>query len=68
MKVFFIFSAKVKKKKKNHQETGLQVRERLLIATHLDQSNYLANQKYNLTPWVYFRVPASVLVDSLDFE
>jgi hypothetical protein len=24
---------------------GLQVRERLLIATHLDQSNYLPNQK-----------------------
>jgi hypothetical protein len=31
---------------KTQTELGLQVGERLLIATHLDQSNYLANQKH----------------------
>jgi hypothetical protein len=44
---------------------GLQIGERLLIATHLDKSNYLANLKqkvvnqYDLT-CVYKRAPKAV--------
>jgi len=62
---------------------GLQGGRRLLIATHLDQSNYLANEKqgavnkYELTVFIrlfqgsgsckFFQGPSSPPVDSLDW-
>jgi hypothetical protein len=62
---------------------GLQAGGRLLTATHLDQSNYLANQKqgpvnkYELTVFIrlfpgsgsckFFQPPRSPPVDSLDW-
>jgi hypothetical protein len=63
---------------------GLQVRGRLLIATHLDQSNYLPNQKqaesikYDLTLFIRlfqgseicktFQGPRTLPVDSLNWS